>query len=172
VGDVAAFATERWTLRYPAPILSSRQPHNRPYANPHLCKQFVARSVRVREKVRIVHHLEPLHYVHLHRTLCSRSQRKAAPSPLQTITTATTPPSSATPTRTTFSRTGVDHSSKSIGTHNSPPEQPRSPKERLDDLLASEKSFYNTSEESSVESIPIENSSRYFGDQGVRHSEC
>jgi hypothetical protein len=54
VGDVAAFATERWTLRYPAPVLPSRQPHNRPYANPILTKQFVASGIRVREKVRIL----------------------------------------------------------------------------------------------------------------------
>ncbi|PMD39720.1 hypothetical protein L207DRAFT_529666 [Hyaloscypha variabilis F] len=86
-----------------------------------------------------------------------KRSRKAAPSPLQTSTTATSPPTSATPTRTTFSRSGVDHTSTS--TSSNPQEEPRSPKERLDDLLASEKSFYR-SEDSSVDSIE-ENSSRY-----------
>ncbi|CZR51220.1 related to BEM3 GTPase-activating protein for Cdc42p and Rho1p [Phialocephala subalpina] len=83
-----------------------------------------------------------------------RSQRKAAPSPLQTSTTAaTSPQSSVTPTRTTFARSGVDHTSPSSSSVHQSPQQPRSPTERLDDLLASEKSFY-TSETSSVESTP------------------
>jgi RalA-binding protein 1 len=87
----------------------------------------------------------------------SRSQRKAAPSPLQNSTSATSPQSSATPTRTTFSSSGV-HNPTFANSPHSPLEQPRSPKERLDDLLASEKSFYK-SEDSSVESIqlPLEN---------------
>jgi RalA-binding protein 1 len=89
----------------------------------------------------------------------SRSLRKAAPSPLQTSTTATSPPTSATPTRTTFPRGGIDHTSTSTSSnHAGPQEGPRSPKERLDDLLASEKTFYR-SEDSSVDSIE-ENKSR------------
>jgi len=93
-------------------------------------------------------------------SLSSRSQRKAAPSPLQTSTTATSPPSSVTPTRTTFVRTGVDHTSSSTSsTYQNLQEGPRSPKERLDDLLASEKSFYK-SEDSSTESIPEGKESR------------
>jgi hypothetical protein len=52
VGDVAAFATERWTLRYTAPVLPSRQPHSRSYPNSILTKQFVTRGVRVGKKVR------------------------------------------------------------------------------------------------------------------------
>ncbi|KAG9238604.1 hypothetical protein BJ875DRAFT_33430 [Amylocarpus encephaloides] len=77
-----------------------------------------------------------------------RSQRKAAPSPLQTSTIAATPPTSVTPTKTTFSRTAVDHPVSSTG---SPlQEQPRSPKERLDDLLASERTFYRPTVDSPV----------------------
>ena len=73
----------------------------------------------------------------------SRSQRKAAPSPLQTSTSATSPPPSVTPTRTTF--VGADYSSTgaSLSLYDGP-RSPRSPKERLDDLLASERSFYKT----------------------------
>ncbi|KAE8446927.1 hypothetical protein EG329_011558 [Mollisiaceae sp. DMI_Dod_QoI] len=84
-----------------------------------------------------------------------RSQRKAAPSPLQTSISATSPPTSVTPTRTTFSRSGVDHTSPSSNSVYQSLQQPRSPKERLDDLLASEQSFY-TSETSSIDSIPEE----------------
>ncbi|KAH8602830.1 hypothetical protein B0O99DRAFT_498769 [Bisporella sp. PMI_857] len=83
-----------------------------------------------------------------------RSQRKAAPSPLQTTTSAASPPASVTPTRSTFSRSGVDHPS-AYKSSSSPPEQPRSPKEQLDDLLASERSFYR-SEDSSVDSVRTE----------------
>ncbi|KAG0651176.1 putative Rho-type GTPase-activating 2 [Hyphodiscus hymeniophilus] len=89
-----------------------------------------------------------------------RSQRKAAPSPLQTSVTAQSPPNSVTPTRNNFSRSASDHISKSSGALHRLPEQPRSPKERLDDLLASEKSFY-TSEESPDESAPTDNNPRY-----------
>ncbi|KAI9053261.1 hypothetical protein LZ554_002228 [Drepanopeziza brunnea f. sp. 'monogermtubi'] len=78
-----------------------------------------------------------------------RSLRKAAPSPLQISTTATSPPSSVTPTKTTFARSAGDHSYTS----------PLSPKERLDDLLASEQSFYR-SEDSSVESSLEQNRPR------------
>ena len=85
-----------------------------------------------------------------------RSQRKAVPSPLQTMTSATSPPTSVTPTRSTFPRSGTNNPSYSA----SHQEQPRSPKERLDDLLASERSFYR-SEDSSVDSIRAE-TSRYF----------
>jgi RalA-binding protein 1 len=82
----------------------------------------------------------------------SRSQRKAAPSPLQTSTSATSPPSSVTPTRTTFFSSGVDHPSTSPGSPHSPFEQPRSPKERLDDLLAAERSFYKSGDSSTESS--------------------
>lgn len=82
-----------------------------------------------------------------------RSQRRAAPSPLQTSTTATSPPGSATPTRTTFPRPSPNNNSKSQAgqsTHHPSPESdsPRSPKERLDDLLASESSFYRSDDSS------------------------
>lgn len=86
--------------------------------------------------------------------------RKAAPSPLQTSTSATSPPSSVTPTRTAFARSGVDYSTTSPGSPHSFLDQPRSPKERLDDLLASERSFYK-SEDSSAESVQT-NSQRYL----------
>ncbi|KAK0100293.1 hypothetical protein ONS96_007574 [Cadophora gregata f. sp. sojae] len=89
-----------------------------------------------------------------------RSLRKAAPSPLQTSTTATSPPSSVTPTRTAFPRAGVDHSTSSASIQQSIPQSPKSPKERLDDLLASEQSFYR-SKDSSVESNPEESRPRY-----------
>ncbi|KAH8657533.1 hypothetical protein BGZ60DRAFT_132901 [Tricladium varicosporioides] len=78
-----------------------------------------------------------------------RSQRKAAPSPLQTSTTAASPPSSVTPTRTTFIKGSVDHPFTSTSPHHH--QQPRSPKERLDDLLASEKTFYKSEGDSSTE---------------------
>lgn len=58
-----------------------------------------------------------------------------------------------TPTRSTFDRNGADHtfsSPRSIQ-HHSSEEGPRSPKERLDDLLASEKSFYRSEGESSTD---------------------
>ncbi|KIN03977.1 hypothetical protein OIDMADRAFT_40093 [Oidiodendron maius Zn] len=87
--------------------------------------------------------------------LGKRSQRKAAPSPLQTSTiapsaTSATFPSSAgastsgtplsgTPTRTAFARTGAR---QSPGGNHIIPDGPRSPKERLDDLLASERKLY------------------------------
>ncbi|KAF4636624.1 hypothetical protein G7Y89_g1460 [Cudoniella acicularis] len=80
-----------------------------------------------------------------------RSLRKAAPSPLQTSTTAASPPSSVTPTRTTFSKSGVDYTYSSPGSPQQLQEQPRSPKERLDDLLASEKTFYKSEGESSTD---------------------
>jgi hypothetical protein len=160
VGDVAAFATDRWTFR--PTDLSSRQPHNRSYAGCSiLSKQFVAHS-RVREKVcKVYSYLDLLRRaLTWTSSLASRSQRKAAPSPLQTSTTATSPPSSVTPTRTTFARTGVDHTSSSTSSpYQNLQEGPRSPKERLDDLLASEKSFYK-SEDSSTESIPEGKESR------------
>ncbi|CAG8982876.1 hypothetical protein HYALB_00002892 [Hymenoscyphus albidus] len=81
-----------------------------------------------------------------------RSQRKAAPSPLHTSTTAS-PPTSVTPTRSTFDRNGADHffaSPVSIQQLNSN-EGPRSPKERLDDLLASERTFYRPEGDSSTD---------------------
>lgn len=79
--------------------------------------------------------------------LHSRSQRKAAPSPLQTSTTAGSPPASVTPTRSTFDTFSSPRSTQ----HHSSEEGPRSPKERLDDLLASEKSFYRSEGESSTD---------------------
>jgi hypothetical protein len=75
-----------------------------------------------------------------------RSQRRAAPSPLQTSTTATSPLSSVTPTRSTFERSRLDN----LPTPS--PQEQRLPKDRLDDLLASERSFYR-SEDSSADSI-------------------
>jgi hypothetical protein len=78
-----------------------------------------------------------------------RSQRKPAPSPLQTSITATTP--SPTPTKTTFEIPASGSGSRIIeATLHTPPKSdgPRSPKERLDDLLASEKSFYIAEEKS------------------------
>ncbi|TAQ88423.1 hypothetical protein B7494_g3285 [Chlorociboria aeruginascens] len=68
----------------------------------------------------------------------TRSRRKAAPSPLQTTTTATSPLRSATPTRKiVVPENTVDPSPISTGG----PLSPRSPKERLDDLLASQETF-------------------------------
>ncbi|TVY28926.1 putative Rho-type GTPase-activating protein [Lachnellula hyalina] len=87
-----------------------------------------------------------------------KRSRKAAPSPLQTSTTAISPPTSATPTRTTFIRTGGDQSVSS----NDLPQQPRSPKERLDDLLASEKSFYRSEGESSPDRESFDESRSSF----------
>lgn len=60
--------------------------------------------------------------------------RKPAPSPLQTSTTVIGSPN-VTPTRSAFS-SRANPSQKTV--YNSPPtlEQPKSPKERLDDLLA------------------------------------
>ncbi|KAL2072827.1 hypothetical protein VTL71DRAFT_12170 [Oculimacula yallundae] len=89
-----------------------------------------------------------------------RSLRKAAPSPLQTSTTAISPPSSVTPTRTAFPRGGVDHLSSSTSIEHSSPQSPRSPKERLDDLLASEQSFYRP-KDSSLKSNPEVTKTRY-----------
>ncbi|APA06866.1 hypothetical protein SS1G_04496 [Sclerotinia sclerotiorum 1980 UF-70] len=79
----------------------------------------------------------------------NRSLHKAAPSPLQTSTTPTSTSSSVTPTRTTFPMKGSGDRHPLISTKSSqsPLEEPRSPKERLDDLLATEKNFY-TSEQS------------------------
>ncbi|KAL3417837.1 RhoGAP domain-containing protein [Phlyctema vagabunda] len=87
-----------------------------------------------------------------------RSQRR--PSPL--VQTSTTSPSmSATPTRTTFSGAAGDHTSSPTDISESPKDYSRLPKERLDDLLATEKSFYK-SEDSSAESISKgKNSSRF-----------
>lgn len=87
-----------------------------------------------------------------------RSQRKAAPSPLQTSTTATSPNPSTTPTRSTFSDRRI--AEVYISPRNTTPqEEPRSPKERLNDLLASEKSYYTTGD-SILGAIAEDNSSR------------
>ncbi|KAG9248409.1 hypothetical protein BJ878DRAFT_35744 [Calycina marina] len=79
-----------------------------------------------------------------------RSQRRAAPSPLQTTTSATSPSASVTPTRSTFSRSGTKQVSPKDNQ-----ETPRSPKERLVDSLASERSLYR-SEDSSIDSTRTE----------------
>ncbi len=92
----------------------------------------------------------------------NRSQRKAAPSPLQTSTSATSP-SSPTPTRTAFARPATDSGAGTAQTVRYTPQmtdQPRSPKERLDDLLASERSFY-TSDEAPPDKLENGIDSRY-----------
>lgn len=89
--------------------------------------------------------------------LVDRSQRKAAPSPLQTSTIANSS-SSTTPTKSSFSdrRPAAEHTSPRS---TSLQEQYLSPKERLNDLLATEKAYHTTGE-SSLGIIPEENSSR------------
>ncbi|RAL63502.1 hypothetical protein DID88_003922 [Monilinia fructigena] len=91
----------------------------------------------------------------------NRSLRKAAPSPLQTSTTPRSPSSSVTPTRTTFLTRGSKEQHTFISTKESPTslEEPRSPKERLDDLLATEKDFYITEE--SAKPPQIQGNSRF-----------
>ncbi|KAA8576600.1 hypothetical protein EYC84_006698 [Monilinia fructicola] len=91
----------------------------------------------------------------------NRSLRKAAPSPLQTSTTPRSPSSSVTPTRTAFPMRGSKDQHAFISTRESPSslEEPRSPKERLDDLLATEKDFYITEE--SVKPPKIQGNSRF-----------
>ncbi|ESZ99274.1 hypothetical protein SBOR_0315 [Sclerotinia borealis F-4128] len=79
----------------------------------------------------------------------NRSLRKAAPSPLQSSTTPTSPSRSGsiTPTRSaSFPTEGSDdqHPFMSTKESQSPLEEPRSPKERLNDLLATERSFYTS----------------------------
>ncbi|PBP25787.1 rhogap with PH domain protein [Diplocarpon rosae] len=75
-----------------------------------------------------------------------RSPRKAAPSPLQTSTTATFAPGSITPARTAGPRSAIQHAFTS----------PRLPQEP-DDLLAAEQSFYTT-QESPVPAPPLTSS--------------
>ncbi|KAF7958713.1 hypothetical protein EAE96_002247 [Botrytis aclada] len=84
------------------------------------------------------------------------SLRKAAPSPLQTSTTPTSPSSSVTPTRTTFSVKGSGDQYPFISTKASQSslQEPRSPKERLDDLLATEKNFYTSEHTAKPPQIP------------------
>ncbi|KAI9650120.1 Rho GTPase activating protein [Ciborinia camelliae] len=91
-----------------------------------------------------------------------RFLRKATSSPLQTSTTPTSPSSSVTPTRTTFPMKGSDDQYPFISTKasQSPLEEPRSPKERLDDLLATEKNFYTSDQ--SAKSPQIQGNSRYL----------
>ncbi|PQE05367.1 hypothetical protein CJF31_00011156 [Rutstroemia sp. NJR-2017a BVV2] len=91
----------------------------------------------------------------------NRSFRKAAPSPLQTSTTPTSPQSSATPTRSTFARNGSEDLNIFTTTKltQSPLEEDRSPQERLDGLLASEKSLYKSNQ--SANPLTTENHSRY-----------
>lgn len=76
----------------------------------------------------------------------TRSQRRAAPSPLQTSITANSSYSTPTPTRT-FAKASLDSRSRITEARRNDPllngDSPRSPKERLDDLLASERTFYN-----------------------------
>lgn len=81
-------------------------------------------------------------------TCLDRSQRKAAPSPLQTSSSAKSQHHSgnSTPTTGVFTdsirgspgRMGELDRQTSLRS-----DEPRSPKERLDDLLASERSFYD-----------------------------
>ncbi|KAK6614259.1 RhoGAP domain-containing protein [Botrytis cinerea] len=86
----------------------------------------------------------------------SSSLRKPAPSPLQTSTTPTSPSSSVTPTRTTFPVKGSGEQYPFISTKasQSPLQEPRSPKERLDDLLATEKNFYTSDHTAKPPQIP------------------
>ncbi|QSZ30097.1 hypothetical protein DSL72_004617 [Monilinia vaccinii-corymbosi] len=92
---------------------------------------------------------------------CNRSLRKAAPSPLHTSTTPRSSSSSVTPTRATFHTRGSEnpHTFTSTNASQSPLEEPRSPKERLDDLLATEKDFYTS--EQSIKPPQIQGTSRF-----------
>ncbi|KAI9744058.1 MAG: hypothetical protein M1818_002210 [Claussenomyces sp. TS43310] len=80
----------------------------------------------------------------------TRSQHRAVPSPLQSSITATSPPQTPTPTRTTFANHPADSASRVTEIRRNPflyADQPRSPKERLDDLLASERTFYKADDD-------------------------
>jgi len=59
MGDVAVFATERWTLQFPATVLPSRQPHNRANSSSLLPKQFVTRIGLGQEVRKVYFHLLP-----------------------------------------------------------------------------------------------------------------
>lgn len=81
----------------------------------------------------------------------SRSRRKAAPSPLQSSFTPTSGPANSTLARLHFSNSSADgepsfppNSSRS----EQEPASPRSPKEQLEDLLASERTFYRADDDS------------------------
>jgi RalA-binding protein 1 len=79
-------------------------------------------------------------------TISLRSIRKAAPSPLQTSTTAASPVnSSESPKADPKSPVDTNSFSKNASYHTPNSDEPRSPVERLDDLLASEQSFYQGS---------------------------
>lgn len=95
---------------------------------------------------------------HLHTR--SRSLRKPAPSPLQTSTTPRSPSSSVTPTGTTFPVKGSEyqHAFTTTKPSQSPREEPRTPIERLDDLLATEKNFHTL--EHSTRTPQIQDNSR------------
>ncbi|KFY92614.1 hypothetical protein V498_04830 [Pseudogymnoascus sp. VKM F-4517 (FW-2822)] len=77
-----------------------------------------------------------------------RTHHRAIPSPLQTSTSANPNHATTTPTKSGFSRPSVDEQSRTVETvrytSRRGADEPRSPKERLDDLLASEKSFYDS----------------------------
>ncbi|OBT93370.1 hypothetical protein VE01_08751 [Pseudogymnoascus verrucosus] len=76
-----------------------------------------------------------------------RTHHKATPSPLQTSTSANPNHATTTPTKPGFSRPSVEEQSRTVETvryMSRRGDEPRSPKERLDDLLASEKSFYDS----------------------------
>ncbi|KAL5345226.1 Rho GTPase activating protein [Pseudogymnoascus australis] len=77
-----------------------------------------------------------------------RTHHKAIPSPLQTSTSANPNHATTTPTKSGFSRPSVEEQSRTVETvrytSRRGADEPRSPKERLDDLLASEKSFYDS----------------------------
>lgn len=81
-------------------------------------------------------------------THLDRTHHKATPSPLQTSTSANPNHATTTPTKPGFSRPSVEEQSRTVETvrytSRRGVDEPRSPKERLDDLLASEKSFYDS----------------------------
>ncbi len=80
-------------------------------------------------------------------THLDRTHHKTTPSPLQTSTSANPNHATTTPTKSGFSRPSVEEQSRTVETvryMSRRGDEPRSPKERLDDLLASEKSFYDS----------------------------
>ncbi|KFY44803.1 hypothetical protein V494_01289 [Pseudogymnoascus sp. VKM F-4513 (FW-928)] len=74
-----------------------------------------------------------------------RTHHKATPSPLQTSTSANSTHATTTPTKPGFSRPSGEEprTVETVRYTSRRGDEPRSPKERLDDLLASEKSFYD-----------------------------
>ncbi|KFY24047.1 hypothetical protein V493_05471 [Pseudogymnoascus sp. VKM F-4281 (FW-2241)] len=74
-----------------------------------------------------------------------RTHHKTSPSPLHTSTSANPNHATATPTKPGFSRPSEQsHTVETVRYTARRGDEPRSPKERLDDLLASEKSFYDS----------------------------